>query len=150
MLAALPVIVALFSASSTVVAPVPSTATAPAVNDARPDGAAATTEAAVTVAELLSAADRVVAVHELPGAVAFDLIAGGERWQLTVALDDDGVVVDTALAALGRASETAVRDRQGQTPHLTLARFDRIDLGRPGRLILRGGTRSLTVPVRRT
>lgn len=148
MLAALPVVLALISASSAAVAPVPSAAPATAAMDASGDRTAATTEVAITVAEILGAADRVVAIHELPGAVAFDLLAGGTRWQLTVALDDDGVVVDTALAALGRASEAAMRDRQRGTPRLTLPRVDRIDLGAPGHLVLRGGARALTVAVR--
>ena len=147
-LAALPVVLALISASSTAVTPVPSAAPPAAAIDAPRDGLAANTEVAVTVAEILGAADRVVAIHELPGAVAFDLLAGDTRWQLTVALDDDGVVVDTALAALGRASEAVMRDRQRGTPRLTLPRVDRIDLGAPGHLVLRGGARALTVALR--
>ncbi len=148
MLAALPILVALGSTSSTSVAPVPGTATPSSATDATREGSAATTDAPVIVAAILGDADRVVAIHELPGAVAFDLIARGVRWQLTVALDDDGMVVDTALAALGRASEAVMRNRSGLTPHLTLHRVDRIDLGPPGRLVLRDGARALNVRVR--
>lgn len=138
MFAALPVLVAaLTSASSVAISSSATTGT-------RPDDVAA----AVVVADVLGRAERVTAIHELAGAVAFDFEGDGWRWQLTVALDDDGAVVDSALAALGRA---AAEPRRAQAPppmtRLTLARIDRIDLGAAGHLVLRGGRGAQVVTV---
>lgn len=102
-------------------------------------------DAPTIAAEVLAGAERVTAVHELAGAVAFDLIDDGQRWQLTVALDDDGAVIDTALGRLAGDAPRA-RGRQPSAP-IRLARVARIDRDDRGRLVLRDGARGRRIIV---
>ncbi len=131
MLAALPLLASLAAAS-----PVASPTVTPAL----------ALDAASLVGELLTSADDVVAVYELPGAVAFELIDDGRRWQLTVALDDDGLVVDSALGAWG-PRDAAPPALAAQVRRVTLARVERIDRAPGGRVILRGGGRRRTLTI---
>lgn len=109
------------------------------------------TDDAATAAELtarvLRRADHVLAVHELAGGIAFDLLERGHRWQLTVALDDDGRVVDTALSLVGHADERTLRQVARHPRRVTLTAVEQIDQGPDATVVLRGGGRSRTLPV---
>lgn len=82
-------------------------------------------------AQAVADAERVVAVHEIPGAVVFDLDRAGELFQLTLSLDDDGAVVATAIDWRGPAPD-------GGTAPALLARIEHVDVD-GGTVIIRDG-----------
>ena len=85
-------------------------------------------------------AQRVLAVHQLPGAVVFDLDRAGERFQLTISLDDDGAVVATAIDWTGPADPDG---GVGPGRAARLDRIDRIDVTSDGAaVVVRGGATS--------
>ena len=107
--------------------------------------APASSEAALAVAEALVDADQVLDVHESAGVIVLDLDRAGERFQLTVALDDDGRVVASAIDWVGPTDDApgvaapAVADLQ---------LIERIDW-QPGRRVrvLRGGGRAARLTI---
>lgn len=103
--------------------------------------------AAEITASVLGRADHVLAVHELAGGIAFDLLERGHRWQLTVALDDDGRVVDTALALVGHADERTLGQVARHPRRVTMTAVEQIDQGPAATIVLRGGGRTRTLPV---
>jgi len=100
--------------------------------------------AAESVAAALADADRIVRVHEAPGAIVFDLDRGGELFQLTVALDDDGRVTASAVDWAGPTGKVA-----GGAPAAlaNLTAVDQIDLDASRRVILRGNGADVTLAV---
>lgn len=85
-------------------------------------------------AQALADAERIVAVHAIPGAVVFDLDRAGELFQLTVSLDDDGAVTATAIDWTGAAPAGG-----GDAP-VFLDRITHIDVTDDGAaLVLRDG-----------
>ncbi|HVK71765.1 MAG TPA: hypothetical protein VM734_00540 [Kofleriaceae bacterium] len=99
------------------------------------------------VAQALVDADQVVAVHEGPGVVVFDLDRASERFQLTVALDDDGAVVASTLDWVGPADEAI-----GVVPIevRVLPVVDHIDWEPAGGVILRGRGRAAHLGIARS
>ena len=102
--------------------------------------------AAADVAEAIADADQIVRVHEAPGAIVFDLDRGGELFQLTVSLDDDGRVTASTVDWAGPTGPIAAT--AGAVVATDLARWnavERIDLDADRRVVLRGGGRDLTL-----
>lgn len=100
------------------------------------------TDAPARAAEAFVDAERVLAVHEIPGAVVFDLDRAGERFQLTLSLDDDGAVIASAIDWRGPAPLDG-----GVTP-AELDAIDRIDVDGDA-VILRGGGASARFAIAR-
>lgn len=96
-------------------------------------------------AQAFADAERVVAVHELPGAVVFDLERAGERFQLALRLDDDGAVVAMAIDWVGPADPDG---GVGPGAAAVLERIDRVEVAGDGAsVILRSGTRSAQLAI---
>lgn len=108
---------------------------APAPAPAAPGLVDADADAPALAAQAFADAERVLAVHEIPGAVVFDLERAGEAFQLTVTLDDDGAVVGTAIDWTGAAAPDG---GVAPGPAARLARVERIDT-RGGVLTLHDG-----------
>ena len=103
------------------------------------------TGAPFLVAQALVDADQVVRVEQGPGIVVFDLDRADERFQMTVALDDDGRVTASTIDWVG-AADGAFGFVPGAVRQLPIV--ERIDWD-PARnaLVLRGRGRSARVPL---
>lgn len=99
-------------------------------------------DAPAMAAQALADAERVVAVHAIPGAVVFDLDRAGELFQLTVSLDDDGAVTASAIGWRG-----AVVDDGGGAAPVVMDRVARIDVAEDGALVLSDGAEVARVEV---
>lgn len=101
-------------------------------------------DAPALAAQAIADAERVLAVHAIPGAVVFDLDRAGELFQLTVSLDDDGAVVATAIDWRGPAAAEG-----GVAPGdaALLGRIERIDGGGGAALVLHDGAARATFAI---
>jgi hypothetical protein len=98
--------------------------------------------ACADLAEALADADRIVRVHEAPGAIVFDLDRAGELFQLSVSIDDDGRVVKSTIDWVGPTGRVTGVDT---TAFATMPSIEQIGLDATRHVVLRGDGRDITL-----